>query len=82
MLRVDDLLNELQGDQLGGLYELKVLPFGLVYALAIFQALINEIFACQIGKSVLVHLYNILVYNNTLEEHIKHLKEVFEILKI
>ena len=41
----------------------------------------NRIFSCHIGKSVLVYLDNILVYRKTLEEHVKHLREVFEILK-
>ena len=48
---------------------------------AIFQTLMNKIFSHQIGKSVLVYLDDILVYSKTLEEYVKHLREVFEILK-
>ena len=64
-----------------GLYEFKVLPFGLANALAIFQMLINKIFSQQIGKNVLVFLDDILFYSKTPEDHLKHLRDVFEILK-
>ena len=33
-----------------GLYEFKVLPFGLANALAVFQTLMNKIFSQQIGE--------------------------------
>ena len=63
------------------LYEFKVLPFGLANAPAVFQTLMNKIFSKQIGKSVLVYLDDILVYSKTLEDHLKHLREVFETLR-
>ena len=65
----------------GGLYEFKVLLFGLANAPTVFQTLMNKIFAQQIGKSVLVYLDDILVYSKTPEDHIRHLREVFEILR-
>ena len=58
----------------GGLYEFKVLPSGLANALAVFQRLMNRIFAQQIGKSVLVYLDDILVYSKEPEDHIRHLR--------
>ena len=64
-----------------GLYEFKVLPFGLANAPGVFPTLMNKIFSQQIGKSVLVYLDDILVYSKTPEDHLKHLREVFEILK-
>ena len=64
-----------------GLYEFKVLPFGLANAPTIFQTLMNRIFSQQIGKSILVYLDDILIYSKTPEDHLKHLREVFEILK-
>ena len=64
-----------------GLYEFKVLPFGLANAPAVFQTLMNKIFSQQIVKSVLVYLDDILVYSKTLEDHLTHLREVFEILR-
>lgn len=41
----------------------------------------NKIFRKQIGKFVLIYLDEILVYSRSPTEHLKHLKEVFEILK-
>ena len=64
-----------------GLYEFKVLPFGLANASAVFQTLMNKIFSQQIGKSVLVYLDDIFVYSQTPEDHLTHLREVFEILR-
>ena len=64
-----------------GLYEFKVLPFGLANAPVVFQTLMNKIFSQHIGKSVLVYLDDILVYSKTPEDHLKHLHEVFEILR-
>ena len=65
----------------GGLYECKVLLFGLTNALVVFQTLMSKIFAQQIGKSVLVYLNDILDYSKTLKDNIRHLREVFKILK-
>ena len=64
-----------------GLYELKVLPFGLANAPAVFQTLMNKTFSQQIWKSVLVYLDDILVYSKTPEDHLTHLREVFKILR-
>ena len=64
-----------------GLYAFKVLFFGLANAPAIFQTLMNMIFGQQIGKSILVYLDDILIYSKTPQDHISHLREVFEILK-
>ena len=43
--------------------------------------MMNKIFAQKIGKSVLVYLDNILVFRKTPEDHIRHLREVVEILR-
>ena len=64
-----------------GLFEFKVLPFGLSNAPAIFQSMMNKIFAKQIGKSVLVYLDDIMVFSRSAEEHLKHLREVLDILR-
>ena len=64
-----------------GLYEFKVLPFGLANAPAIFQQTMNHIFGDKIGKSVLVFLDDILVCSKNATEHLQHLREVLDVLR-
>lgn len=63
-----------------GLWEFCVMPFGLINAPPTFQALMHEIFVPYIRKSVLVFFDNILVYYANLEDHIRYLIKVFELL--
>jgi hypothetical protein len=56
-----------------GYYQFKVMPFGLMNGPATFQCIINHILQPHLRKFVLVFLDDILVYNNSLEEHAKHL---------
>nr|XP_027102942.1 uncharacterized protein LOC113724214 [Coffea arabica] len=64
-----------------GLYEFKIMPFGLTNTLATFQSLMNHVFQNQLRKHVLVFFDDILVYSPTLEEHLNHVTEVLDILR-
>ncbi|KAM2120644.1 hypothetical protein ACFX1Q_018554 [Malus domestica] len=64
-----------------GLYCYKVMPFGLKYAGATYQRLVNSMFAEQIGKSMEVYVDNMLVKSKHADQHITNLSETFTILK-
>ena len=64
-----------------GHFKFFLMPFGLTNAPATFQSCMNHIFRDQLRKSALVFLDDILVYNKTWQEHMRHLDEVLSIMK-
>jgi hypothetical protein len=63
-----------------GHFQFRVMPFGLTNAPATFQCIMNLLFAGYIRKFVLVFMDDILIYSKSMEEHMQHLKIVFQIL--
>jgi hypothetical protein len=65
-----------------GLFEPRVMFFGLTNSPAMFQALMNAIFADLIAEGkVTVYLDDILIWSSTLEEHWKIVHEVLQRLE-
>ncbi|QRV87030.1 Retrotransposable element Tf2 protein [Ceratobasidium sp. AG-Ba] len=64
-----------------GLFDPLVMQFGLANAPAVFMHFMNEIFRDLLGISVVVYMDDILIFSETEEVHIEHVKEVLRRLK-
>ncbi|GBG73705.1 hypothetical protein CBR_g17046 [Chara braunii] len=64
-----------------GRYKFTVMPFGLTNAPATFQTAMNDIFRNILEEYFLVYLDDILVYSRTLENHLRHLRDVLQRLR-
>ena len=65
-----------------GLFEPRVMFFGLTNSLATFQALMNSVFSDLIVKGqVTVYLDDILMFTSTIEEHREVVHEVLDRLR-
>ena len=65
-----------------GLFEFKVLVFGLCNAPAAFVAELTAIFKDILGVFVILYLDDILIFSKTSDDHVKHVAEVCKRLQI
>jgi hypothetical protein len=64
-----------------GLYEWLVMPQGLRNAMSVQQHHVTAALRSLIGKICHVYLDDIIIWSQDVEEHEKHIREVFETLR-
>ena len=64
-----------------GLYEFLRLPFGLKNGPAAFQRIMDTVLSGLIGHIAMVYLDDIVIYSNNRDEHINHIRLVFDRLR-
>ena len=62
------------------LFEFNVMPFGLSNAPAIFQELMSLVLQ-GLGHFATAYLDDILIYSETVDQHLHHLQQVFDRLR-
>lgn len=61
-----------------GLYEFKVLPFGLCSAPATFQRMMDTVLSGLKWQSCLVYLDDVVIFSATFDQHVERLRTVLE----
>ena len=65
-----------------GLFEYQVMPMGLTNSPATFQRLMNVVLSKEIKEGfVVVYMDDILIFSNSLAEHLEHIRRVISRLK-
>jgi hypothetical protein len=64
-----------------GLYEFRVMSFGLTNAPAYFMYLMNSVFMDYLDKFIEVFIDDILVYSQNEQKHEEHLRKVLQRLR-
>ncbi|GBM26318.1 Retrovirus-related Pol polyprotein from transposon 297 [Araneus ventricosus] len=64
-----------------GLWQFKVMPFGLCNAPATFERLMETVLRGLSSEACLVYLDDIIIVGRTFEEHLNNLREVFQRLQ-
>lgn len=62
-------------------FEFVVMPFGLTNVLTTFQATMNDIIAEHLRKFLIIFFNDILIFSKNLEEHVRHLRIVMQLLR-
>ncbi len=61
-----------------GHYEYLVMPFGLSNSPSVFQPYINDVFRDMLNRWVIVYIDDILVYSDSLDNHIQQVRAVLQ----
>ena len=64
-----------------GLFEWMVMPFGLCNAPATFMRVMNDVLRPFLDDYVILYLDDILIFIKSREEHVRHVKQVLDVLK-
>ncbi|KAI0529011.1 hypothetical protein KFK09_001556 [Dendrobium nobile] len=64
-----------------GLFEWRVMPFGLCNAPATFMRLMTEVLKDHLNRFCVVYFDDILIYSSSFEDHIRHLTKVLQALR-
>lgn len=62
-------------------YQFKRLPFGLNISMSVFTRAMHNILQGKFSNSIFVYVDDILIISNSFEEHLEHLKFLFEKFK-
>ena len=64
-----------------GLYQFRVLPFGLTNAPSSFQRLMGYILRGLHYKTALIYLDDVIIFSRSFDDHLLHLEQVFQRLR-
>ncbi|XP_020698415.2 uncharacterized protein LOC110111061 [Dendrobium catenatum] len=64
-----------------GLYEWRVMPFGLCNAPTTFMRVMNEVLKPFLNKCCVAYFDDILVFSSDFKTHLRHLEHIFEALR-
>lgn len=64
-----------------GTYEWLAMPFGLTTASDTYQGMMSNLLSPYIGKFVFCFIDDVIIFSRSAEEHLEHLKVVFEVCK-
>ena len=64
-----------------GLFEWRVVPFGLTNVPSVFMRVMNRLFADLLDQGVVVFLDDILIYSENITDHFRLLATVFNHLR-
>jgi hypothetical protein len=64
-----------------GLFEWLVMSFGICNAPTSFMCVMNDVFKTFLDDFVIVYLDDIIIFSETWDEHVRHVKKVFDTLQ-